>query len=64
MSEHMEIIVMDKPAYTLEEYRCLRKHNREICRYFPEEYGMGGFTETTTATTVVGVIYQSGTGLS
>lgn len=24
--------------------------------------GMGGFTETTTATTVVGVIYQSGTG--
>ena len=40
MSEHMEIIVMDKPAYTLEEYRCLRKHNREICRYFPEEYGM------------------------
>ena len=23
--------------------------------------GMGGFTETTTATTVVGVIYQSGT---
>ena len=35
----MEIIVMDKPAYTLEEYRCLRKHNREICRYFPEDYG-------------------------
>ena len=35
----MEIIVMDKPAYTLEEYRCLRKHNREICRYFPENYG-------------------------
>ena len=30
---------MDKPAYTLEEYRCLRKHNREICRYFPEDYG-------------------------
>jgi len=24
--------------------------------------GMGGFAETTTATTVVGVIYQSGTG--
>ena len=24
--------------------------------------GMGGFTETTTATTVAGVIYQSGTG--
>jgi len=24
--------------------------------------GMGGFTETTTATTVIGVIYQSGTG--
>ena len=40
MSEHMDIIVMDKPTYTLEEYRCLRKHNREICRYFPEEYGM------------------------
>ena len=35
----MEIIVMDKPAYTLEEYRYLRKHNREICRYFPEDYG-------------------------
>ena len=35
----MEIIVMYKPAYTLEEYRCLRKHNREICRYFPEDYG-------------------------
>ena len=35
----MEIIVMDKSAYTLEEYRCLRKHNREICRYFPEDYG-------------------------
>ena len=35
----MGIIVMDKPAYTLEEYRCLRKHNREICRYFPEDYG-------------------------
>ena len=30
---------MDKPAYTLEEYRYLRKHNREICRYFPEDYG-------------------------
>ena len=30
---------MDKPAYTLEEYRFLRKHNREICRYFPEDYG-------------------------
>ena len=39
MSERIEIIIMDKPAYTLEEYRCLRKHNREICRYFPEEYG-------------------------
>ena len=35
----MEIIVMDKPVYTLEEYRYLRKHNREICRYFPEDYG-------------------------
>ena len=39
MSEHMDIIVMDKPAYTLEEYRCLRKHNREICRVYEADIG-------------------------
>lgn len=35
----MEIILLDKPAYTKEEYKRIRASNREICRMFPEYYG-------------------------
>jgi hypothetical protein len=40
----------------------LTMNDIQIVRKSQTYDGMGGFTETTTATTVVGVIYQSGTG--
>lgn len=35
----MSIIIYDKPAYTKDEYRKIRYHNREICKLDPEFYG-------------------------
>ena len=35
----MSIIIYDKPAYSMEEYKKIRLHNREICKLDPEFYG-------------------------